>query len=57
MISSLIFQISQQFYDPKNLCYVGVIATFEMQIYLSQNGRNQKDGSLVISLQSVVFGA
>jgi hypothetical protein len=34
---------------------VGVIATFENQILIPINGRNLKDGSLVISLQYRYF--
>ena len=43
------------FNSPKLCRYVGVIATFERQILLPKNGRNQKDGSLVISLQYPYF--
>ena len=46
-----ICQKTQLFLDPKKYRYAGDIATFERQIYLPKNGRNRKDGSLVISLQ------
>jgi hypothetical protein len=43
--------ISQKFSGVEKLLLVGDIATFENQILLPINGRNLKDGSLVISLQ------
>jgi hypothetical protein len=43
------------FWKVQKYRYVGEIATFENQILLPINGRNLKDGSLVISLQYLYF--
>jgi hypothetical protein len=44
-------KISQHFEAGQFYRYVGEIATFGRPVLLPKNGRNQKDGSLVISLK------